>query len=200
MKVQLVASALPFLWPAIAVFSRSLAGLDAIGMPFLGFNNMALSSYLRSDYPLNLTLLEPARVCALTWFCVTVLTPRMILISPLRHNAPFPISFYQRYCTNSCSFAWVPLARKSPFGLMPACASPERVPASYRRAFDDSDRTSICKCTRLNISASPASSLFRKSPACAVVGFVLQRGTEGVHLVASPCVVLSVEIGASRVR
>jgi hypothetical protein len=36
MKVRLVASALPSLWLVIAVFSQSLARLDAVGMPFLG--------------------------------------------------------------------------------------------------------------------------------------------------------------------
>jgi len=36
MKVRLVASALPFLWLVIAVFSQSLARLDAVGMPFWG--------------------------------------------------------------------------------------------------------------------------------------------------------------------
>jgi hypothetical protein len=36
MKVRLAASASPSLWLVIAVFSPSLARLDAIGMPFLG--------------------------------------------------------------------------------------------------------------------------------------------------------------------
>jgi hypothetical protein len=36
MKVRLVASASPSLWLVIAVFSRSLHRLDAVGMPFLG--------------------------------------------------------------------------------------------------------------------------------------------------------------------
>ena len=163
-------------------------------------------SHLRSDYPLNLTLLEHAHACPLTWFYVAGLIPRTILTSPLRHRGPLPISFYQRYSTNSCSFACGPLARKSPFGLTPARASLQRVPASYRRAFDDSHRTSICKSTQLNIPALQASSLFRKSLPCAVVGFrfkqaalsfTKQRGTERVHSVVSPCVALSVEIGAS---
>jgi hypothetical protein len=158
-------------------------------------------SHLRSDYPLNLTLLEHVHACPSTWFYIAGLpSPHTILISPLLHNGPLPISFYQRYCANSCSFACVPLVRKSPFGLTPARASLQRVPASYRRAFDGSHRTSICKSTQLNIPALPASSLFRKSLACAVVGSVLQRGTEGVHSVVSPCVALSVYIGASQVR
>ena len=143
-------------------------------------------SHLRSDYPLNLTLLEPAHACPSTWFFVAGLTPRTILTSPLRHNSPLPISFYQRYCTNSCSFACAPLARKSPFGVTPARASLQRVPASYRRAFDDSHRTSICKSTQLNIPALQASSLFRKSVAPAVVGPVLQRGTQAAQSVVSP--------------
>src|SRR5208282_5050002 len=84
-------------------------------------------SHLRSDYPLNLTLLEHAHACPSTWFYIAGLTPRRILTSPLRHNSPLPISFYQRYCTNSCSFACAPLARKSPFGLTPARASLQRV-------------------------------------------------------------------------
>jgi hypothetical protein len=141
-------------------------------------------SYLRSDYPLNLTLLEHAHACPSTWFHIAGLTPRTILTSPLRHNCPLPISFYQRYSTNSCSFACVPLARKSPFGLTFARASLHRVPASYRRAFDDSHRPSICKSTQ---PALQASSLFRKSVACAVVGSPFcQRGTEGVQSVVSP--------------
>src|SRR5271157_1875367 len=105
-------------------------------------------SHLRSDYPLNLTLLEHAHAYPSTWFYVAGLTPRTILTSPLRHRGPLPISFYQRYCINSCSFAWVPLARKSPFGLTPARASLQRVPASYRRAIDDPRRTPMCKSAR----------------------------------------------------
>jgi hypothetical protein len=143
-------------------------------------------SHLRSDYPLNLTLLEHAHACPLTWFYIAGRTPRTILTSPLRHNGPFPISFYQKYCTNSCSFACVPLARKSPFGLRPARASLQRVPVSYRRAFDDSNRTSMCKS--LN-----SISLRCRHRRCSVdhwhvplLGSVLQRGTEGVHSVVSP--------------
>ena len=143
-------------------------------------------SHLRSDYPLNLTLLEHVPACPLTWFYLAGLTPRTILTSPLRHNIPLPICFYQRYCTNSCSFACAPLARKSPFGLTPARASLQRVPASSRRAFDDSNRTSICKSTQLNIPALQASSLFRKSVACAVVGSrsAARNGSSAVGCVA----------------
>jgi hypothetical protein len=36
MKVQSIASVLPFLWLVIAVFLQSLRGPDAVGMPFLG--------------------------------------------------------------------------------------------------------------------------------------------------------------------
>ena len=153
-------------------------------------------SQLRSDYPLNLTLVEHVNVCPLTWFYVAGLTPRTILTSPLRHNSPLPISFYQRYCTNSCSFACAPLARKSPFGLTPVRASLQRVPASSRRAFDDSNRTSICKSTQLNIPALQASSLFRKSVACAVGSRSAARNGSS----AVGCVALSVDIGASQVR
>jgi hypothetical protein len=35
MKVRLIASALLSFWLVIAVFSQSLHGLDAVGMPFL---------------------------------------------------------------------------------------------------------------------------------------------------------------------
>jgi hypothetical protein len=35
MKVQSIASVLHSLWLVIAVFSQSLHGLDAVGMPFL---------------------------------------------------------------------------------------------------------------------------------------------------------------------
>jgi hypothetical protein len=143
-------------------------------------------SHLRSDYPLNLTLLERLHACPLTWFYIAGHTPRTILTSPLRHNSPLPISFYQRYCARSCSFAWVSSDHKSPFELTAARASLHRVPASYRRAFDDSHRTSICKSTQLNIPPLQASSLFRKSVACAVVGSPFcQRGTEGVQSVVS---------------
>lgn len=154
-------------------------------------------SHLRSDYPLNLTLLEHVPACPLTWFYLAGLTPRTILTSPLRHNIPLPICSYQRYCTNSCSFACAALARKSPFGLTPVRASLQRVPASSRRAFDDSNRTSICKSIQLNIPALQASSLFRKSVACAVVGSrsAARNGSSAVG-----CVALSVDIGASQVR
>ena len=128
-------------------------------------------SHLRSDYPLNLTLLEHVHVCPLTWFYIAGLTPRTILTSPLRHNSPLPISFYQRYCTNSCSFACAPLARKSPFGLTPARASLQRVPASYRRAFDDLP----CRHRRCSVNQWHVP----------LLGSVLQRGTEGVQSVVS---------------
>jgi hypothetical protein len=36
MKIQSIVSALPSLWLVVAVFSQSLRGLDAVGMPFLG--------------------------------------------------------------------------------------------------------------------------------------------------------------------
>jgi hypothetical protein len=65
-------------------------------------------SHLRSDYPLNLTLLEHAHAYPSTWFYVAGFTPRTILTSPLRHNRSLPIGFYQWYSTNSCSFACVP--------------------------------------------------------------------------------------------
>ena len=157
-------------------------------------------SHLRSDYPLNLTLLEHAPARPSTWFYIAGLTPRTILTSPLRHNSPLSISLCQRYCANSCSFACVPLALKSPFRLTPARASQQRVPASHRRAFGDSHRTQIFKSTQVNIPALPASSLFRKSLAVPLLGSVLQRGTERVQSVVSPCVGLTVDIGASQVR
>ena len=143
-------------------------------------------SDLRSDYPLNLTLLEHAHACPSTWFYVAGVTPRTMLTSPLRHNSPLPISFYQRYCINSCSFACAPLAHKSPFELTAACASLHRVPASCRRAFDDSHRTAICKPTQVNIPALPVSSLFRKSLACAFVGVRLagRNGTSALGCIA----------------
>jgi hypothetical protein len=36
MKISSIASTLSSLWLVIAVFSPSLRGLDAVGMPFLG--------------------------------------------------------------------------------------------------------------------------------------------------------------------
>ena len=65
MKVQSIASALPSLWLVVAVCAPSLRGLDAVGMPFWGADNMPPFSDLRSDYPLNLTLLERPYACAL---------------------------------------------------------------------------------------------------------------------------------------
>lgn len=153
-------------------------------------------SRLRSDYPLNLTLLEHVPACALTWFYLAELTPRTILTSPLRHNITLPICSCQRYCTNSCWFACAPLARKSPFGLTTARASLQRVPASYRRAFDDS-----LEHRYANLLNSTSLSCRRR---CSVnqwhvllQGPVLLSGTEGVPPVVSPCVALSVDIGAS---
>jgi len=80
-------------------------------------------SHLRSDYPLNLTLVEHVNVCPLTWFYVAGLTPRTILISPLRHHDPILISFYPRSCANPNSSVFAALASKSTCGLTPAHAS-----------------------------------------------------------------------------
>jgi len=80
-------------------------------------------SHLRSDYPLNLTLVEHVNVCPLTWFYVAGLTPRTILISPLRHHDPVLISFYPRSCANRNSSVFAALTNKSTCGLTPAHAS-----------------------------------------------------------------------------
>jgi len=80
-------------------------------------------SHLRSDYPLNLTLVEHVNVCPLTWFYVAGLTPRTILISRLRHHDPVLISFYPRSCANRNSSVFAALTNKSTCGLTPAHAS-----------------------------------------------------------------------------
>jgi hypothetical protein len=81
---------------------------------FWGFDNMPPFSHLRSNYPLNLTLLERQYMCALTRFYIAGLTsPRTIPISLLRHNHPIAISIYPRSCSNACSSACAPLASKS---------------------------------------------------------------------------------------
>jgi hypothetical protein len=151
-------------------------------------------SHLRSDYPLNLTLLEHVRVCALTWFYIAGLTsPRTILISPIRHNDPVPVRFYSRSCANSRSFACVPLAGKSTFGLTPARASVRE----FRLHIDEQLTPPVeHRCanprgnTQLNILGLRASLLFCKSMPCVVVGFRFQvrNGTEGVHFGSvAPC-------------
>jgi len=80
-------------------------------------------SHLRSDYPLNLTLLERLHACPLTWFYIAGLTPRTIPILPLRHHDPVLISFYPRYCANPNSSVFAALASKSTCRLTPAHAS-----------------------------------------------------------------------------
>ena len=81
-------------------------------------------THLRSDYPLNLTLLEHLHTSALTWFNIAGLTsPRTIPASLIRHNHLVPISIYCRSCANSCSFACAPMAGKSTSGLTRARAS-----------------------------------------------------------------------------
>ena len=92
-------------------------------------------SHLRSDYPLNLTLLEHVNVYPLTWFYVAGLTPRTILTSTLRHHDPVLISFYPRSCANPNSSVFAALANKSTWIDAGTCLGP-RVPASYRRAID----------------------------------------------------------------
>lgn len=101
-------------------------------------------SHLRSDYPLNLTLVEHVNVCPLTWFYVAGLTPRTILIPPLRHHDPVLISFYPRSCANTHSSVFAALANKSTCGLTPAQCLGVRVPASYGQAIDRLRRTSMC--------------------------------------------------------
>jgi hypothetical protein len=80
-------------------------------------------SHLRSDYPLNLTLLEHVPACPLTWFYIAGLNPRTILTSPLRHNDPVLISSYPRSCANPNSSVFAASANKSTCGLTPAQAS-----------------------------------------------------------------------------
>jgi hypothetical protein len=80
-------------------------------------------SHLRSDYPLNLTLLEHVNVYPLTWFYVAGLPPRTILISPLRHHDPVLISFYSKSCANPNASVFAALANRSTCGLTPAHAS-----------------------------------------------------------------------------
>jgi hypothetical protein len=147
---------------------------------------MRTFSNLRSDYPLNLTLLEHAHACPSTWFHIAGLSPRTILTSPLRHNCPLPISFYQRYSTNSCSFACVPLARKSPFGLTPAGESLQRVPLH----IDELSTTPIEHRYANPLNSIPLRCRHRRCSVnpCHVplLGPVLQRGTEGAQSVVSP--------------
>ena len=161
-------------------------------------------SHLRSDYPLNLTLLEHVNACPLTWFYAAGLPPRTILISPLRHHDLVLISFYQRYCINSCSFAWVSFAHKSPFELTAARASLHRVPASCRRAIDYFVEHRCAHprgSTQLKILWSLASLLLHIADVCRLLGSVFNWVTDRRSaLGVSPCVALSVDIGASQVR
>jgi hypothetical protein len=142
---------------------------------------MPLFSYLRSDYPLNLTLLEHAHACPSTCFYIAELTPRTIRISLRLHNSPLPISFYQRYCARSCSFAWVSLAHKSPFELTAARASLHRVPASCRRAIDYFVEHRCAHprgSTQLKILWSLASLLLHIAAVCSLLGSVFKWVTD----------------------
>ena len=155
---------------------------------------MACFSDLRSDYPLHLTLLERLYTCALTWFYIAGLTlPRTIPISLIRHNHPVPIIIYPRSCANICSSACAPSAGKSICGLTPARASVRE----FRLHIDEQLTTLVeHRCanlhgnTELNICELPASSLFRNSLACVVVGFRFQArtGRKECNLVLSLCV------------
>ena len=147
-------------------------------------------SQLRSDYPLNLTLVEHVNVCPLTWFYVAGLTPRTILISPLRHHDPVLISFYPRSCANRNSSVFAALTNKSTCGLTPAHAS-VRV---YQLHIDEQLTTSSNVDVHIRVAALNSKSYGRCFVVVAhrcrvsVVGFRFQMVTEGVQSVVSPLV------------
>ena len=79
---------------------------------------------LRADYPLILTLSEPAYPCALTWSYIARRTsPRAIPVPLSRHNQPVPVRILIRFCSNFCPSACAPSASESAWQLMPAHAS-----------------------------------------------------------------------------
>jgi hypothetical protein len=79
---------------------------------------------LRADYPLILTLSEPAYPCALTWFYIARLTSvRTIPVVLIRRNHPVPVKTYTSFCSNFCSSACAPSASESTWRLTPSHAS-----------------------------------------------------------------------------
>jgi hypothetical protein len=171
---------------------------------------MQLFSDLRSDYPLNLTLLEHVHACALTWFSPAGLTSARG--SPFRSLAPSGGSFRgslwivlstlgitparmvdiairlrPRICTGSrtnfCSSVCAPSARESTCGLT-------QVRAWVRnfRLHVDAQRTPLVEYRRAHLRGNAelfsreltARSLSPKSAACAVVE-VHMLSTSGPH-------------------
>jgi hypothetical protein len=144
-------------------------------------------SRLRSDYPLNLTLLEHVHACVPTWFYVAGLTPpRTLLISVIRHNGPASVSFYPTVGATSRSFACIPSARKSTFGLTPARASlcefrlhiDEHLTTPIEHRYANPLNSILLRCRRRRCSGNPCH--------VPLLGSVLQRGTEGLQSIVSP--------------
>jgi hypothetical protein len=157
MTVQSIASALPSLCIVVAVYAQSLRGLDAAGMPFWGGYNMPLSSDLRSDYPLTLTLLERPHASALKQCCWAGLpsahaipvprisSNRWFLSRPLvdahhysgthdcRYHSVEP-RICTRSCTNFCLFACARSASESPNSALSSVAAVHLLSTSGRHS------------------------------------------------------------------
>ena len=75
---------------------------------------------LRPDYPLLLTLPEPAYPSALTWSYIARLNSVRTILAPLiRHNRPVPDT---RFCPNLIPSTCAPSTSESTWGLTPARA------------------------------------------------------------------------------
>ena len=161
-------------------------------------------SHLRSDYPLNLTLLEHVNVCPLRWFYAAVLRRLTILISPFRHHDPVLISFYARSCANPHSSVLPALANNSTCGLTPARAS-VRV---CQLRIDEQLTTSPNIDVHSRVAALNSKSYGRRLRCCCTslpcvvcwVPFSNGNGRKQCSRLCRPCVALSVDIGASQAR
>lgn len=79
---------------------------------------------LRADYPLILTLFEPAHRYAVTWsYIARHISPHAIAVPVIRHNQPVPVKISTNFCSNSCASACASSAIESTRGLTPARAS-----------------------------------------------------------------------------
>jgi hypothetical protein len=112
---------------------------------------------LGADYPLVLTLLEPAYPCALTWFDIAGFTSARAISSPLiRQNEPVPVSLYSGPSANFCSSARAPSASEFAWRLTPAHASlRERQSHVDEQLIFSADTTAqVCAAAVNSISAS----------------------------------------------
>jgi len=157
---------------------------------FWGVVNMSPFIDLRSDYPLILTLFEPAYPCAPTWsYTARPISARRISVPLTRGNHPAPGRIDIRFQSNYCSPERAPSARESAWALTPAPASVREIQLHADKQLMspvENHRANLRGSTEFDSRESTASSS-AKSAAFAVVevtcccGFHRRNSTKGSY-------------------